>query len=394
MNTLELRADLAPKGAQGDLVRYGDFDAWFNADAARYNLVMGVLTAPMTVKAVYRNGQERSLSGFSADPSVRGCPPGSAYDGLLGTDGAHGWPAVNALYDKSLKALVATNYTTNILPSPSAFNRGVDRELEGKLFKRAALKSPIAIFKGAGRESLGRTSSQIDIPASIFKLAVELKSGKYCAWWLANAEHPASLDAARISVAQIEHLTGLKFPCATEYDGNFIDCSNSRDVVPNYIARCRAAGLKAPAAFWQASEELVASIYNGAGPDSFPEAVNLLFRVICLTDADGANEDARAFLTFMLRIFELAFVIHDFRYQFSDRSRSGFELANQEMLDNMDILLNAAYPMWQFWWHFERAYWWTKMELAYQAVSSESGWEAWIADHSGDGALITQTATA
>lgn len=375
---LPSRASLIPENVQGEHAVYKDFDAWLSPERRRPVLNMGILDAAKTVQLIYRNGTPRGAFNFAADPRFKSSPPGSAYNGLDGLQAGHMWPARHAFYDKTLKALAETNFTTNVVPEASSLNMGLDQQIEASLVRRAALQNPIVIYKGTDGDSLGVTPTGIDIPKGIWKLAVDLGTGDYGAWWMPNGAHgAASIAEACVDLATIEHLTGLRFPYALRQDRTFIPLF-SHKAPASYIAECRAAGLNAPQEFWKASEDYVAKIFNGAGPDHFPTAFNLLLRALTLSDADGADENGRAFLTFMLRLFKLAYVIHDFRFANADRTEAGFHAANQEMLDNMEILLNAEYPLWQFWWYLERAWWWSKMELAYNACESDAGLQAWL----------------
>ncbi len=74
--------------------------------------------------------------------------------------------------------------------------------------------------------------------------------------------------------------------------------------------------LDAPESFWESSDEQLAEIYNGAGPDQL-------------------GKYGRAKLTKFLEMFEAAFLIHDFEFENSDDSKAGLALANERMWKNM-----------------------------------------------------------
>lgn len=375
---LPSRAALIPEGVQGDLIPYRDYDAWFSPTRRRPLLNMGILDAAKTVQLIYRNGTLRGASNFCSEPRAKKSPTGADYLDLPGLQAAHMWAARHAFYDPTLFALVQTNFTTNVVPEVSELNMGLDRELEAKLVRRAALKNPIVIYKGSDLDSLGRTRSGIDIPRGMWKVAADFKAGTYGAWWMPNAAYNESIAEARTDLATIEHLTGLHFPFALVQDRFFVEPFSHKGPA-SFIAQCRAAGLQAEPEFWATSEADVAAIYNGAGPDHFPTAINMLLRVLTFANSDEADDNGRDFLTFMLRLFDLVFAIHDFDFRPGrpDKSEDAFHAANQRMLDNMEIILNAEYPLWQFWWYFERAWWWTKMQLAYEACESNAGLAAW-----------------
>lgn len=142
-----------------------------------------------------------------------------------------------------------------------------------------------------------------------------------------------------------------------------------------YQELCRAARLDAPRSFWEASEEAIAAVYNGAGPDEFNGWPRwFLVRVFGDRYADDAG---RAMLTQFLNLYWKAFVIHDWRYAVADGTLLGFVEANEEMRRNMKKLLNQAYPLSRVWTWPLRARWYLRLRAAYAAVCSDAGWEAW-----------------
>ena len=77
------------------------------------------------------------------------------------------------------------------------------------------------------------------------------------------------------------------------------------------------------------SDERIASLYNGCGPEWLPAA-------------------AREKLTSVLSIFEPAFVIHDVDYSQADGSTYAFTAANDRLEANCLKLADRAYP-WYSW---------------------------------------------
>lgn len=129
--------------------------------------------------------------------------------------------------------------------------------------------------------------------------------------------------------------------------------------------QCLKFGLDAPAAFWHADALEIGRIYNGAGPDNLPKALSFL-------DATYVRQE----LTEWLKLFELAFVIHDYEFAFSDGTEASFHAANKRMLANMKKILDAEYPFWKFWtWGF-RSRWWLRAKAAYIACE-RFGLDAW-----------------
>lgn len=139
---------------------------------------------------------------------------------------------------------------------------------------------------------------------------------------------------------------------------------------------CQAAHLAAPVAFWKDSELNIERIYNGAGPDTFDGWPRWFLRhVIGMEDPD---EGGRKLLTAFLEIYEPAFVIHDWEYNYSDHTEESWHEANERMLRNMGVLLDAAYPVAKVWLWPIRARWYLRMRAAWRAVESDAGYEAWI----------------
>jgi len=107
--------------------------------------------------------------------------------------------------------------------------------------------------------------------------------------------------------------------------------------------------------------EAMGDIFNGAGPD-------------------WMSGVSRKILSFILRYYAAAFLIHDLDFHFNTdaadtpANRARFHTANKRMWKNIKIL-NAA----KFGWYNPRRWWWRlKGRAAYSACQS-FGWSAWIA---------------
>lgn len=128
------------------------------------------------------------------------------------------------------------------------------------------------------------------------------------------------------------------------------------------LAQIAEYTLEAPQNFSMLTAESIADIYNGAGPDWLP--------------AWG-----RAILTEFLEIFEPVFVIHDIRFNFSDKSKRGFSTANNEMWRNMKRVLSVKFPMSNPLNWLSRAKWYVRAYAAYRACNNW-GWSAWTSGKS------------
>lgn len=129
-------------------------------------------------------------------------------------------------------------------------------------------------------------------------------------------------------------------------------------LVRDLRSKCEKYELEATDAFWLCPIENLANIYNGAGPDWLPNWT-------------------RAILSFILRLFGPAFLIHDFDFELSDKTRKGFNLANSRMWRNIRKILSFEYPLTKLHCWKKRVYWWIKGTMAY-FFCHRYGWSAWV----------------
>ena len=102
--------------------------------------------------------------------------------------------------------------------------------------------------------------------------------------------------------------------------------------------------------------DVLASAYNGTGPEFLPQRIRDLL--------DGA---CRPFLP--------AVMIHDVDYTFSDGSEKSFNQANRRLFWNCITCANNAYP----WTNWRRYAIYLQAWAMYRAVSHPKfGWVAWI----------------
>ena len=89
--------------------------------------------------------------------------------------------------------------------------------------------------------------------------------------------------------------------------------------------QARRLGLSAPPIYWELEQDRLNRIYNGYGPDKWPECI-------------------RAVMTWFYRHFEAAASIHDVRYEFSDGTIAGWLTADTEIVANLKKQRDALYP--------------------------------------------------
>ena len=99
--------------------------------------------------------------------------------------------------------------------------------------------------------------------------------------------------------------------------------------------QARRLGLEADLEFWIFGDtEKLNRIWNGYGPDKWPECV-------------------RKIMTWFYRNFESTALIHDWDYEFADGTIDGWKTADDRFYDNARRQCNALYPacypwMWPF----------------------------------------------
>ncbi len=119
--------------------------------------------------------------------------------------------------------------------------------------------------------------------------------------------------------------------------------------------KAKQNGLEAPESFWYAPLEELSTIYNGCGPE-------------------WMSKFSRKALTFALRVFEPAILIHDYRFELSDGKTDAFNHANTEIYQNCVKQCKATYGWYNPW----RYRWWRRAAIVW-AFCQYGGWSAWTA---------------
>lgn len=127
-------------------------------------------------------------------------------------------------------------------------------------------------------------------------------------------------------------------------------------------------GMEARPDFWTEPADVLATIMNGCGPDSWTDSM-------------------RCLASWVYRNYPEAIAIHDFDFEHSDGEVETLKIINSRFFDNEKKKLDYLYPVevytWKVWkWkrvHLApvRAYAYSKIELAYVALKngSEKAWE-------------------
>lgn len=117
--------------------------------------------------------------------------------------------------------------------------------------------------------------------------------------------------------------------------------------------------LQRPVIFDALTVQDFAAIYNGYGPNDWPESV-------------------RTIITWVYHNFRPLAAVHDVEFEFSDGTQVGWLIALQRWYDNSATLLNDRYPLCKFWLVLFRVIAWCKLRTSYEALKCGS-WSAWQA---------------
>jgi len=127
--------------------------------------------------------------------------------------------------------------------------------------------------------------------------------------------------------------------------------------VKRLLSQIDEYGLDVPDGFNELTLDYIVDNYNGAGPDWMPE-------------------EMRDILTWLLSIFEPAFLIHDMEYSASNRTAKGFIAANSRMWRNIRKIINYEYPRYNPFCWINHVKWYLRGAAAYRACK-RFGWSAW-----------------
>lgn len=116
------------------------------------------------------------------------------------------------------------------------------------------------------------------------------------------------------------------------------------------ITIARQNNLECLSVVWRFDEDEIAKIYNGIGPDRFPDWLRAI-----ITEANG--------------LFEPAALIHDLQYHIGG-TKKDFTFANDVFLRNCRTLVKSVYS-----WYDPRRYKWLFRAWRYAEYCQEFGWE-------------------
>lgn len=126
---------------------------------------------------------------------------------------------------------------------------------------------------------------------------------------------------------------------------------------------CYRLKLKGAAILLHYSDEELADIYNGAGPDSWSDL-------------------SRSIVTAFVSLFGPEVLIHDVHFHESDGSEETFMSVTSDWMENTRTIFSDAYPFWTWRrlradYNAERAYWKGVMLAVNAAVAGSRAFDAW-----------------
>lgn len=129
--------------------------------------------------------------------------------------------------------------------------------------------------------------------------------------------------------------------------------------------RCEKYELAGREILAEYSDAELAEMYNGAGPDAWPD-------------------DLRGLLTRAMLLFKPAVLIHDVQYTFSDGTEAGFAQTVSDWRTNCHKIFAADWPLWTMRmlskaYRRERLYWYGVMTATNFAIATAAARDAWLA---------------
>lgn len=196
-----------PDSIDGTIIEYEGVTLSFNASHHIPNWVAWELTDAETRGTVPR------AKGFASDPDVAGCPEPWEYS-YSGYDRGHIAPAGDMKW--SPLAMEQSFLMTNVCPQVKSFNSGVWARLEEKCRIWAQADSAIIIIAGPVMtddltETIG--DSHIAVPRRFFKVILSPYANppRAIGFLMDNGAVPGGMQAAAVSVDQVEEATGYDF---------------------------------------------------------------------------------------------------------------------------------------------------------------------------------------
>lgn len=190
------------------MVDYPGMTLSFNPSKHIPNWAAWELTADMV-----NTGKHPRENKFYCDEAVDGCPESYDYS-YSGYDRGHMVPAGDMKWSK--EAMHATFSLVNICPQAKTLNTGTWKSLEEKCRQWALADSAIVIICGPVMtdnitEYIG--DSRVAVPKRFFKviLSPHARPARGIGFIMPNGKVPGGMQAAAVSIDEVERVTGLDF---------------------------------------------------------------------------------------------------------------------------------------------------------------------------------------
>ena len=204
-----------PKGVSNQVINYKAIRVNFNPSLRIPNCVAYELTATMVDMADAPDHEVRKNYNYNKDPDVKSCPDHWEYRGC-GYSRGHMAPAMDMRWDKT--AMTQCFYMTNMCPQETKLNNDDWRALEEKVHRWAKRDKRILVFTGPimGKNpaKIGKDKQDIAVPDAFFKVLYAPDQGRSIAFIYPNKPCPGGISKYAVTVAEVEHRTGLTFSSA------------------------------------------------------------------------------------------------------------------------------------------------------------------------------------
>lgn len=192
-----------PSG-EGMLVEYRHYCVGFNKEHKQADWVYYELSAKNLT------GKASRKDDFRVDPKLsRWCATLEDYK-KSGYDRGHLCPAADMSF--SAKAMSETFYMTNMSPQVPMFNRGIWKQLEEHVRKRAKGEKLYVVTGPVFKSNKGKIGKgKVTVPGYYYKLFYSPAKQQMMAYVLPNEESKRPLNSFAVPVAKVEKLTGIDF---------------------------------------------------------------------------------------------------------------------------------------------------------------------------------------
>ena len=204
-----------PKGVSNQVLNYKTIRVNYNPSYRIPNCVAYELTATMVSMADAPDHEVRKNYNYAKDSNVKNCPENWEYRGS-GYSRGHMAPAMDMRWDKT--SMTQCFYMTNMCPQDTKLNNDDWRVLEEKVHRWAKRDKRLMVYTGPimgkNPKMIGKDKQNIAVPDAFFKVVYAPEQGRAIAFIYDNKPCPGNISKYAVTVAEVEHRTGLTFSSA------------------------------------------------------------------------------------------------------------------------------------------------------------------------------------